>query len=210
MSLLIDLRVVELLCARLCHELVSPVGAINNGVELLLEEDQEFAKEATKLIGESARKAGRSLMFYRFAYGSASGAVSDAGAKAREVALGLLEGGKVRCDWSDAMTALPSAWQKLACNTLIVAAEALTRGGTVLVRPVANGANGIEVTAEGEGINFSAELQAALADDASVAALTTRTVQGYFTAQLALALGARLVLSLPRPNRAVFAAVAAA
>jgi len=210
MSLLVDLRVLELLCARLCHELVSPIGAINNGVELLIEEGQDFAKDATKLIGESARKAGLSLMFYRFAYGSMPGALSDAGAKAREVALGLFEGGRVRCDWSDAVIALPSAWQKLACNTVVLAAEALTRGGTVLVRPAAGGANGIEVTAEGDAINLSAELQAVLADKASVDGLTARTVHGYFTAQLAVSLGARLILSLPLPNRAVFSAVAAA
>lgn len=205
----VDLRVAELLCARLCHELVSPIGAINNGVELLTEEDEEFAKDATKLIGESARKAGLSLMFYRFAYGSTPGAVSDAGTKAREVALGLFEGGRVRCDWSEAMATLHGGWQKLACNVLIVAAEALARGGTVLVRP-APGVNGIEVTAEGETINLSAELQVAYSDQASIDALTARTVHGYFTAQLAVSLGARLVVSLAQPHRAVFTAIAAA
>jgi histidine phosphotransferase ChpT len=209
MNLSVDLRVVELLCARLCHELVSPIGAINNGVELILEEDQEFAKDALKLIGESARKAWLSLMFYRFAYGSTPGAMNGAGAKAREVAVGLFESGRVRCEWSEAVTSLPGAWQKLACNTLVVAAEALARGGTVQVRPASGGATGIEVTAEGETINLSAELKVALSDKASVDALTARTVHGYFTAQLAVALGTRLTVSLPQPNRAVFSAVAA-
>src|SRR6185312_8882141 len=72
MSLQIDLRILELLCARLCHELVSPVGAINNGVELLGEEDPDFVRDAIALIGQSGRKAGQRLQFYRFAYGTAA------------------------------------------------------------------------------------------------------------------------------------------
>src|SRR3954467_11382201 len=72
MSRLIDLRVLELLAARLCHELISPIGAIANGVELLGEDDPEFVRDATALIGQSAKKAGQRLQFYRFAYGSSA------------------------------------------------------------------------------------------------------------------------------------------
>jgi len=79
MSMLVEMRVVELLNARLCHELVSPVGAINNGVELLGEEDPDFVRDAIQLIGQSARKASQRLQFYRFAYGTN---VSGSGAPA--------------------------------------------------------------------------------------------------------------------------------
>ncbi len=78
----VEFRVLELLNARLCHELVSPVGAINNGVELLGEDDPDFVRDAIALIGQSARKAGQRLQFYRFAYGtsvSASGGISPPG-----------------------------------------------------------------------------------------------------------------------------------
>jgi hypothetical protein len=68
---MIELRVLELLCARFCHEMVSPVGAIGNGVELLDEDDPDFVREAIALIGQSARTASRRLQFYRFAYGTA-------------------------------------------------------------------------------------------------------------------------------------------
>jgi hypothetical protein len=70
MSVVVELRVLELLSSRLCHELISPVGAINNGIELMDEDDAEFVKDATKLIANSARTAGKRLDFYRFAYGS--------------------------------------------------------------------------------------------------------------------------------------------
>jgi histidine phosphotransferase ChpT len=209
MSLQVDFRVLELLCARLCHELVSPVGAINNGVDLLGEDDPDFVKDAIALIGQSGRKAGQRLQFYRFAYGtaaSASGGTPDG----RALALGLLEGGKISCDWPAEATTLPVDWQKLACNMLVLAAEALPRGGKVLVRPLRAGVSGIEVAAEGDTINLTPEVRAAL-DEATMAdSLTSRTVQAYFTARLAAALGARFLVALPESGRVVLSAVAGA
>ena len=203
MNVEIDLRVLELLSARLCHELVSPVAAINNGVELLGEDDPDFVKEAMTLLAQSARKAGQRLQFYRFAYGSAGGttAVIDC----RELAQGLLDGGKVRCDWP-ADSTLSGDWQKLAANMLVLAADSLTRGGAVVVRAPTGGAPSVTMTAEGASINFSDELRAALDVAADVGSLTSRTVHAYFAARLAQRLGARLTLTLDPPGRLVFAA----
>ena len=87
-----------------------------------------------KLIATSAKTAGQRLNFYRFAYGSGRGSGG------KEAALGLLEGGKVtaRLDASSA-TALPLEWQRLACNLVVLAAEALPRGGALQVAPAARG-----------------------------------------------------------------------
>src|SRR5215470_19568661 len=69
----VPMRVLELLTARLCHELSAPIAAINNGVELLADDDSDpgpnFSHEAATLIGDSARRAASRLQFYRFAYG---------------------------------------------------------------------------------------------------------------------------------------------
>src|SRR3977135_3090078 len=73
MSQAVDLRVVELLAARLCHDLIGPVAAIGNGAELLADEEPDFLQDAIALVGESARKANRRLQFYRFAYGFSGG-----------------------------------------------------------------------------------------------------------------------------------------
>src|SRR6185437_7283895 len=113
-----------------CHELVSPTSAIANGVELLGEDDPEFVQQAVALIGDSARKAGRRLQFYRFAYGTLSGG-GTAGPPPRELVAGLLDGSKVSCAWSAEALAAPIEWQKLACNLLVLAVEALPRGGAV-------------------------------------------------------------------------------
>jgi histidine phosphotransferase ChpT len=201
MPVSVDMRVLELINARLCHELISPVGAINNGVELMAEEDSDpdFARDAMKLIASSAKTAGHRLNFYRFAYGSGRGS------SGRDAALGLLEGAKVKAAWTDAASALPVEWQRLACNMLVIAAEALPRGGTVEVTADAGG-KGIVVNAGGDSVNLTAELRVALADGVDIDALTARTVHGYYTARVAETLATRLELAEPEPRRFILTA----
>ena len=209
MSMLVEMRVVELLNSRLCHELVSPVGAINNGVELLGEEDPDFVRDAIQLIGQSARKASQRLQFYRFAYGTAvSAGTTGAPPSGRDLSLGLFEETKVRCEWQAGAATLPGDWQRLACNMLVLGGEALPRGGSVVVRPLRAGASGIEVLAEGESVNVTPEMRAALEPTVAVDELTSRTIQAYFAARLAGQLGAVLALTEAEPQRAMFRAAA--
>jgi histidine phosphotransferase ChpT len=202
MSVTVAMRVLELINARLCHELISPVGAINNGVELMAEEDADpdFQRDAMKLVATSAKTAAYRLNFYRFAYGSGRGSTG------KDAVLGLLEGGKAKADWTDAASALPMEWQRLACNMVVLAAEALPRGGSVQVAPGPDG-KGVVVNGSGDSVNLTAELRAALADGAAVDALTARTVHGYYTARVAESVGARLELSEPGAGKVTFAAV---
>lgn len=202
MAVTVGMRVMELINARLCHELISPVGAINNGVELMSEEDADpdFQRDAMKLISTSAKTAGHRLNFYRFAYGSGRGSTG------KDAALGLLEGGKVKADWSDAVSALPVEWQRLACNMVVLAAEVLPRGGTLQI-VAGEGGKGVVVNASGDSVNLTAELRAALADGADVDALTARTVHGYYTARVAESMGARVDLTEPGAGKVSFAAV---
>ncbi len=201
MTVTVDFRVLELLCGRLCHELISPVGAINNGVELLDEDDPEFVKEAMTLIGQSARRAGQRLQFYRFAYGTAGG--SGSAVDARELVQGLLEGSKVRCVWPAEASALEPPWQRLALNMLVLALEMLPRGGTVTIKAAEHG---VEVAAEGDTINISDDLKSVLAGEVAAEALSARTVHGFFTMRLAEEIGARLALTTSEATRAVLSA----
>lgn len=198
----LDMRVVELLAARLCHELVSPIAAINNGVELLGEEDADFVRDAVDLIGQSARRAGKRLQFYRFAYGT----LGTTGPDPKDLALGLMEGSKIACDWSAEAQTLPRDWQKLACNMLVLAAEALPRGGTVTVRSVRGNASGVEVAATGESVSVTPELRAAISVQNAIEDLTSRTVHGYFTARLAECMGASLAIGSVTATEALFSA----
>lgn len=188
----IDLKIAELLAARLCHELVSPIGAINNGVELL-EDDPDFAADATGLIGQSAIQATRRLQFYRVAYGSTAPLAVELGRKAT---LDLFADGKIACDWPE----MSMAEVKLACNLMLVAAEALPRGGRLTL--VA--ADPLEIKAEGEGARLPAHLPDALSGALAADAVDARSVQAAFTGALARRLRLRPVIETTATGAFVF------
>lgn len=182
--MLIDLRIVELLVARLCHDLIGPAAAIGNGVELLGDDDPDFMQDAIRLVGESSLKVTRRLQFYRFAYGFGGGGL--AGPAPDALAAELFADGNVELDYSETARALPLEWQKLACNMLAVGSEALPRGG----RLVLTGSTGlIELAAFGDGSGPSPETCAALSLTTPSAELTSRSVGAYFTGLLARSLG---------------------
>ncbi len=193
----LDLRVLELLAARLCHELSGPISAINNGVELLADEpvpasggiDPEFVHDAIALVGDSANRAASRLQFYRFAYGFGHGGPM-VDSPPDELATRFFAGTKIACDYGESIRALPLDWQRLACNLLLTGAEALSRGGNLVL---AVGSAGLDVEATGELAALSPDRGAALLLATPIAALTSRTVQAYFTGLLAETLGCRLV-----------------
>jgi histidine phosphotransferase ChpT len=183
----VDIRVLELLTARLCHELSGPLAAINNGIELLVEEGSalgssavaSFARDAVVLVSDSARRAGSRLQFYRFAYGSIK-AGTNGGPPPHELVRGFFEASRILCDFGEGMRALPAAWQKLACNLLPIGADALHRGGHLSLTNTPFG-----LDAFGEGANLSPETQAALMLETPIADLTARTIQAYYAGLLA-------------------------
>jgi histidine phosphotransferase ChpT len=178
----IDIRVLELLTARLCHELSGPVAAISNGVELLSEEGADFIGDALTLVSDSARRAANRLQFYRFAYGYSDSAAST-GPAPHELARDFFAASRIVCDYPAEVRMLPLDWQQLACNLLSVGAETLPRGGRLALttRP-------LTVEAVGETVILSPQMRAALTLSTSSVELTPRTVQPYFTGLLARAL----------------------
>jgi histidine phosphotransferase ChpT len=190
MPITLDMRVCELLVARLCHDLAGPVAAIANGSELLGDEDPDFAKEAATLIGDSARTAARRLQLFRFVYGFGGGA--QAGPPPHALASEYFSGSAVACDFPDAVRQLEPEWQRLACNLLFVGAEGLPRGGRLVLE---ESAGAIALTAIGDGDGPPQESREALDPTVSIATLTSRSVGAYFAGVLASALGRRLVLT---------------
>lgn len=190
----VDFRILELLSARLCHELSGPIAAIANGVELLAEEEAvpasseaSFLREAVLLVSGSTRRARRRLEFYRFAYGSA-GLGAGAGTPPWQLAAGLFEATRIACTYGEGLRELPEAWQKLACNLLPVGADALPRGGRVELTEFP-----LSLEAVGDGADLSPDAQAALTLAMPVAELTSRTVQAYFAGLLAQSLDCRMI-----------------
>jgi histidine phosphotransferase ChpT len=155
------LDLAALLCSRVCHDLISPVGAIVNGFEVLDEEnDEETQTFALDLIKKSAAQASARLQFCRLAFGAAgsAGAQIETG-DAEKVTRGLLEDDKLKITWNLPRELKPKNEVKLLLNMILVAAGAIPRGG-VLALDAIEGATGFRVTATG----LNARLLPATAD----------------------------------------------
>src|SRR5881394_2472050 len=136
------LDLAALLCSRVCHDLISPTGAIVNGLEVLDEEesDQETKSFALDLIKKSARTASARLQFCRLAFGASgsAGAAIDTG-DAEQVARGLLCDERTKLEWHATRVLMPKNKVKLALNLCLIAAAAIPRGGVIRVTVTGEG-----------------------------------------------------------------------
>jgi histidine phosphotransferase ChpT len=147
------LDLAALLCSRVCHDLISPVGAIVNGIEVMEEDkDEETKTFALDLIKKSAHVASAKLQFCRLAFGAAgsAGAQIDLG-DAEKAARGLIEDGKSTLIWNLPHQLLAKNRVKLVLNMLLIAMGTISRGGTLTVDAVPGGQDivGFVVTASG-------------------------------------------------------------
>ena len=192
-----SLELAALLCSRVCHDLISPVGAIVNGLEVLDDnpkpEDRDFALD---LIRKSAKTASARLQFCRLAFGAAgsAGAQIDLG-DAQTMARGHIEDGKITITWNLPRLLLAKNRVKLLLNMLVIAQQTVPRGGTLKVDPIGEGeAMGFRVTATG----LNARLPQNIADLLSAGlppSIDAHAVQPYYTRLLAESCGLKAVLA---------------
>lgn len=202
--------VIELLASRICHDLVSPVGAINNGVEFMEEmgDDAAQRKEALGLISHSASQASAKLMAFRIAYGSGG---RDPNVKPEDVQKAfsqLISGdGKITQAWDPhgnlGPKPLPYAYCKMLMAGLMLAAETLVKGGFVMVRP--GEGNQTLVIAEGEGILLRDNVEAALRQDIAAEDLDPRLVHPYAISVIAAHYGYTMRIKEKHADRIIFA-----
>ncbi len=188
-----DIEFAALLVSRVCHDLVSPVGAVVNGLEVLEDEtDNAMRADALRLVAVSAESAAARLQFARIAYGAAGsvGAELDLTEVSR-VVVGLLRGGKIEIDWQPNPINWPKDWAKLLMNCIIVGADCLPRGGRVQVNIPDSEAPQFTIVAKGTIARISAETERALVGDPGIT-LDGRLIQPFLTHQLAKGLNAGL------------------
>jgi histidine phosphotransferase ChpT len=191
------LELAALLCSRVCHDLISPVGAIVNGLEVLDDnpkpDDREFALD---LIRKSARTASARLQFCRLAFGAAgsAGAQIDLG-DAQTMARGHIEDGKTTIVWNLPRLLLAKNRVKLLLNMLVIAQQTIPRGGVITVDPIGEGdAFGFRVAASGLNARLPQNIADLLsATDAS--GVDAHAVQPYYTRLLAQACGLKVALA---------------
>jgi histidine phosphotransferase ChpT len=143
----------SLLCSRLCHDLLSPVGALNNGLELMADEqDPEMREKCLELLNESARASANKLKFFRLAFGAGGGFGDQIDTREAHSALEGLFGadGRVELGWLVEDDSLPKGAVKLLLNLALIAGDALVRGGRLDVG-AEHGAKGLELVIRAEG-----------------------------------------------------------
>lgn len=186
--LMIDIRILELLSSRMCHDLVSPVGAVNNGVELIEEVGGSTTGEAMALIGKSAVIAARRLRCFRLAYGRAGSESGLSVNDVRQVAEQYLEGGKSKVVWPAstpiAAYAEHRGSMKLLLNTIMLADEMLAYGGIIQVEGEPGIAK-VTISVSGRGASAPEHLEQAAKNELAIDDITSKTVHAYVTARLA-------------------------
>jgi histidine phosphotransferase ChpT len=186
------LDLAALLCSRVCHDLISPAGAIVNGLEVLEEsKDEETKAFALSLINKSARTATARLQFCRIAFGaSGSPAAQVDTGDAEQVARGFIEDEKVKLSWNLPRALLPKNRVKLLLNMLVVAGQAIPRGGTLVLDPVGTGeTTSFRVTAAGLNARVPQAVPGLLAGGSTGDTIDAHAIQPYYTGLLARACG---------------------
>jgi len=143
----------SLLCSRLCHDLMSPVGALNNGIELLADEtDPDMREKCLELLADSARASANKLKFFRLAFGAAGGFGEEVDTREAEIALEGLFGAERRIElgWAVQEEKLSKGAVKLLLNLAMIAGDALVRGGRLDVGAELQGEE-VELAVRGEG-----------------------------------------------------------
>ncbi|MES2156902.1 MAG: histidine phosphotransferase family protein [Pseudomonadota bacterium] len=191
----------SLLCSRLCHDLLSPVGALNNGLELMADEtDPEMRQRCLDLLADSARTSANKLKFFRLAFGSAGGFGDAVPPHEARVAIeGMFVGtGRVKVGWMVEEQMLGKLPVKVLLNLSLIVGDALVRGGQLDIgaekRP---GVTEIVVRGEGPRVILDPELRSALAGTLPPEGLGSRTAAAWMVRQLVTSAGGEIALSAP-------------
>ncbi|HEV2746600.1 MAG TPA: histidine phosphotransferase family protein [Allosphingosinicella sp.] len=175
----------SLLCSRLCHDLLSPVGALNNGIELLADEhDPDMRARCLDLLGESARASANKLKFFRLAFGAAGGFADEVDTREARVAIeGLFGGdGRIQLGWMVDQSTMSKSALKVLLNLVLIAGDALVRGGRLDVGSERHGQGlDIVIRAEGTRIVLDPELKKVLAGEVSEDAIAPRAAAAWLT-----------------------------
>jgi histidine phosphotransferase ChpT len=176
-----NLRLSEMMCTKLCHDLTGPAGAISNGVEFLAEDGFDMQGQAIELISQSAAQCISRLQFYRVAYGKVNGQGESDLMQIRKLVQDYFAGSKITVNWPYEFTdpgnvTLDWNQTRLLLNMLIIASGTLIRGGDIdIALKMEGGRKSVTVTASGTAVKW---------DDASAQALQQETPDDSITPAL--------------------------
>jgi histidine phosphotransferase ChpT len=195
-----SLELASLLCSRLCHDMLSPVGALSNGLELLADEkDPDMRRRCFELLEQSARISADKLKFFRLAFGAAGGfgdLVPVTEARLLVDAL-VADNERLTLNWALGSTSLPKPAIKTLLNFALIGIDALPRGGTLdLAAEQRDKVSEIVVRASGPKIAFDGDIGRALSGQLGHADLSSRTAPAAMLHELAEVLNGELQFAL--------------
>lgn len=192
------LDLAALLCSRVCHDVINPVGAIVNGLEVLEDEDDPSMKAfAIDLIKKSSKNASARLQFARVAFGAAgsAGASIDLG-DAEKVAHGFINDEKITLDWTAPRLLMPKNLVKLLLNLLVIATSTIPRGGVVRTLVTGESENPeFDIFATGNHSRVPPGLLGLLAGEPESGVLDSHHIQPYYAGLIARAAGMKVTVA---------------
>ncbi len=200
-----EYRLAELLCSKLCHDLISPIGAINNGLEFLEDGSSDMVREAISLLGKSASQATNRLMFFRLAFGGWGNAEKTLFGSLRQPIQQFLDDRKIKVIWHDNLAGdneeISIFSAKLLLNMIVVAADFVQRDGNINVSAPVSGNNILpKLLISGEKIRLREDIVSGLDTNLSADELTARNVVAYHSIFIAEKLAMVLKATEQSPN----------
>jgi histidine phosphotransferase ChpT len=200
----------SMLASRLCHDLLSPVGAFANGLELLADEkDPEMRARCIELLEQSARTSANKLKFFRLAFGSAGGFGERVPAdEAKSAIEGIIGDRAIELNWMIGADPLPKPAVKIILNLSLLLVDALVRGGRLDIG-CENQGGGIEIAlhVEAERLFLDADVERILAEGEVASAMTSRTAPAVLVQAVAKQNGGTVMLARETPTSLLVGAV---
>ncbi len=201
----------SLLCSRLCHDLLSPIGALNNGLELLADEtDPAMRARCMELLADSARVSASKLKFFRLAFGAAGGFGEEVATREARAAIeGLIgENKRIELDWVVEVPTMPKAAIKVLLNLVLIASESLVRGGSMEIGGEDNAGHlEIVVKVEGARLVLDPEIRRTLIEGQGSDEVTPRAAAAYMVHALVTESGGSMQVFEPDEGVMIFGAV---
>ncbi len=201
----------SLLCSRLCHDLLSPVGAMNNGLELLADEnDPEMQKRCMELLAESAASAANKLKFFRLAFGAAGGFGPNVDPQeAKAVIESMLRPDRTQLQWSVPSELMPKNAIKILLNLALISNEAMVRGGVLQIgAEIRENESEIVIGGTGPKIIFDDAIKSALLGNLAPDKIDSRTAAAWMVSDLASQSGGMVQFNQSDDENFVIGAIA--
>ncbi len=209
---MIDLKLAALMSSKLCHDVIGPIGAVNNGIELLQDEgNEDMRDQALQLVSQSAGEASARLQFYRLAFGLAGSMGQEISIRdARQLSRDFMSYGKVKLDWPDQAGGAENMSKdavKILCNLVVLAASALPRGGDLKVDGSVSGEDwNFTFTATGARASLREEVTTAILSGYDNDKLSALNVGIYYVMALCENSGAKIEIVSMEEEKVVLSA----